>query len=322
MYLNMIFRTATRTSFRLVVLLLTLAAVGCDAVDSTPSSERELVGTWDLDRIQVDTYLTTSAKQEALDPDQKGVGRIALSGDLQGELIYLGRTFLLGPGDPIFVSAEPLNELGFSETSEDAVLLRVAQRDPGDPVSVDLIVGTDVRYSASVSSSVAFDAETRTLSLDNVALLAPGGGTVTANGVLTAATQTLPEGEAVLVGGYTLSTPPSTLVFTFDEDGTFAAISADGGDGEPETTVGTWKVQDGELVLGGDDEDGQSVPPQRWAYRVDEGRLTLENMETGFTGASEGALGPRLYEQAYGLAEGSLIEIGQRSVLEFAAASR
>ena len=315
-------RIATRAPFHVIALLLMLAAIGCDAVDSTPPSERELVGTWTLDRIQAVTYLTASTEQEALDPDEKGVGRIVLSGDLQGELVYLGRTFLLEPGDPIFVSAEPLNELGFSETSEDAVRLRVVQRDPGYPVSVDLIVGTDVRYSVSGSDGVAFDAETHTLSLDNVALSAPGGGTVTANGVLAAATQTLPEGEAVLVGGYTLSTPPSTLVFTFDEDGTFAAMSADGGDGEPETTVGTWEVQDGELVLEGDDEDGQPLPPERVSYRIGEGRLTLENMEAGFTVGGEEALGLRLYEQAYGIEAGSLIEVGQRSVLEFAATSR
>ena len=311
-------RIATRAPFHVIAFLLMLAAIGCDAVDPIPSSERELVGTWTLDRIQAATYLTVNAEQEALDPDQKGTGRIVLSGDLQGELAYLGRTFLLEPSDPIFVSAEPLNELGYSETSEDSVRLRVVQR---DPVSVDLIVGTDVRYSVSGSDGVAFDAETHTLSLDGVTLSAPGGGTVTANGVLTATTQTLPEGEAVLVGGYTLSVPPSTLMFTFNEDGTFVTTAASE-DVEPETIVGTWEVQDGELVLEGDDEDGQPLPPERVSYRIGEGRLTLENMETGFTVGGEEALGLRLYEQAYGIEAGSLIEVGQRSVLEFAATSR
>ena len=303
----------------LSTFLFALALAGCDTGDPARLGERGPVGTWALERLRADTYLTTSTSQEVIDPDKKGAGRIVLAGDLQGELAYLGRALpTLEPAVPIFASAEPVSELGFLSTPEDAVRLRVVA---GDLASVDLFVGAEVRYSAVRSSGVAFDPETHTLSLDDVALSAPGGETVTASGTLAAATQALPAGEASPVGGYTLNTPADALVLTFDEDGTFAATSANE-PGEPETTVGTWEVQDGELVLEGDDEAGQPLPPQRIPYRVDEGRLTFEDAEANFIGIDGGALWLRLYEQVYGIEGGALVEVEQRGELEFAATSR
>ena len=295
---------------------LFLAASGCDSESPIRQSDRGPVGSWTLERLETDTYFTVSSAQEIIDPESEGAGEITLTGGVQATLTYLGRALpTLEPSVPIYAAAGPLTELGFLTPPDDAVRLRVLNN---EPAGATVFVGTESRYTTDEESGIAFDAETSTLTLNDVTLSASDGAVVTADGILQAAIRALPVGEATRVGGFVLDVPTSTLTLTFAEDGTFTATSIDES-GELEMSAGTWRVEEDELVLEVDNEE-VPLPPQRVSYRTSEGRLVLEEAAFDFLRASEEET-RAIYEQVYSVKPGTLTTAEQRSTLDFAAVS-
>ena len=177
-------------------------------------SEEQLVGSWTLSVLQADTYLASETAQEIIDPDEEGAGQITLAEDLRMELSYLRRALpTLESALPFYASAVPLDELGSSPPSGEAVRLRIL---PGDPLRADLFVGEELRYSAEGGEGITLDPASNTVSFESVTLSATDGAVVVADGSLQAATQPLPAGEETRVGGFALEVARGTLLLIFD----------------------------------------------------------------------------------------------------------
>lgn len=296
----------------IVFLFSSVLLSGCDTAGSDRDGDREaLVGTWTLDDVAFNYYLTAETNQSVIDPDEAGDGQIVVSGAVDTELRYLRRTLFFF--EPLVVaSAEPLHLVG--EFAAEVPRLRSALEREGDFtfLTSDVLSGG---FSAPTSGSLRFEASTNTLRASEAVLSDEigDGETVTLGGTLQAATQPLAAGEETLVE---TATPEGTVVgsltFAFDEDGTFTAQSADE-EGEAEETRGTWRVEDGELVL--DAETGDPVlSEQRIRFDVGSDLLRMKDLSAFDTAADSLASGERqealgVFERAYGAAAGSLSRV-------------
>ncbi len=297
------------------LLLAVLLWSGCDAGDPEEGeADREaLIGTWSLDRAALNYYLTSRTDQVVIDPEEEGEGRIVVSGAVEAELSYLRRALSFFGDALVVASAEPLFLVG--EFASEAVRLRTPLEEGGDFTLLAGDLFTE-GFSAPASGDLSFDPATNTLRADEAVLTEEYGGeqTVMLDGSLQAATQPIAAGAEALVETEVFDRlPDESLTFAFNEDNTFTAQSADE-DGETEETRGTWRIEDGELVLDAETGGDPALSSQRIRFDVSAGALRMSGLSTFDTAAdslsaNEQSEALQAFEQAYGAMDGSLLRV-------------
>ena len=310
-------------------LVLALGLAGCDSggagsgTDDGDEARAALVGTWRLQRTAGETFLTSSTTQQVIDPNAPGEGQITLSGDVEGALMHLRRALpTSGNTAPVVASTGPVSDIGVLDPSITDLRFSAggsACASLFNGAGACLYAGEAAWYAYDQTAGLTYDAQRFTLSADGVVLSeADGDGTVTADGSLTAATQTLPAGEATLVDDFSnfvgdLDPETEGAVYVeFAEDGTFTAQAVGF-----YVTTGTWQLEDGALVI--DSGEERVFPAERIAYQVSQDQLTFEDLENQYTFKVVNTANlPAAYGAAYGAEEGTLTDAVQMNTLQFA----
>ncbi len=285
---------------------------------SAAGGDLEIVGTWTLQQLSGYTYLTAGLEQDIIDPDAPAEGSITLSGDLEAELTYLRRVFALsGVSAPAVASDAPVSDFGFPASPGELVQLAAPADDPQQAL---ILANGEARYIAEQTGGITFDSLAHTLTFDDVTLLAEDGDSVRADGSVTAATQSLPAGEATRVDGFTVGIASDALVLTFEEDGTFISEETDA-DGNPETITGTWHIEEGALVVEVEGEEEGQFIGKRITYQVEGEQLMFEEVEEALLTLDEDdrELVREFYERIYGLQDGTLTAFALLTDFQFAA---
>ncbi len=309
----------------LFLVVFAIALAGCDTGDPIAGDdEPSLVGTWTLDLLSIDTYLTASAAQEIIDPNEPGEGQITVSGDLDGTLTYLRR--ILGLPAPFDASDKPITEVGFlkfrNDTATESALQLIVPADEPQDAAVRLGSAVYERSQGDVT------AEGATLSLDAVTFTNDDGAEVTTSGSITAAMQSISAGEEVQADRFELNAPAGEFVITFNEDSTFTALRMEviGEEVVQVESTGTWSIEGNELALETEQIDPAGGNPpfsqDLLSIRVGEGQVVVEDVENPLFNPrnvipNSPSASIDLYEEVFGMQEGTLTDVRQRGTYQF-----
>ena len=237
---------------RLLILLPLLFWIACDedAEDTLPT---ELVGTWYLSNSEAYMEMTTNSDQTMIDQFGPGIGSIEVEGAVNTSL-----TYMILDEDYGAVSIMVANQYPFGPSIYPIYYLMVSSYG-GDLSAVFYAVESDDDYIFYFTESLdlSYDLDSYTVTIGSTEFFGTDmygdSLSVTLSGTIQANSIAIPANTPTQVDfpDSFIDDDASEITMTLEEDGSCVLTEVYGYDDETETEtdVGTWSVNDDQLIL-------------------------------------------------------------------------
>lgn len=315
------------------VLLLTMSMFlfwSCEGEAEAEDEKHpeELVGTWYFTDGEFYTEITTNSDQTMVDKFSAGIGSIDVSGEVTATLTYMGAYDEDGA-----VQISLANQSVFGNW--DFPIYMVFIYSYGGTLSASFIAQEseeDYTYYTTDNVDYSYDASTYTLTINSTDFMEldmstgeiDSSSVVTISGTLQSQTINIPADTPTLVGfGEYLFDYMSEFTISLEADGSWlrTMVMEFEGETETETGVGTWEVDDDQLIIIEEyEENGETeIDTVELDFTLSGNTLTL-TMEESMCEDDEYYPVEECLEETeweFGLESGSLTDIADGWIMNF-----
>lgn len=321
------------------VLLITMSIVlfwSCEdeAEVGDEKHPEELVGTWYFTDGEFDIEITTNSDQTMVNQFSEGIGSIDVSGEVTATLTYM---IMMVEEDDGFVGIMVLNQSPYTVSlgEQDSPFYAFAIYPPEDYVSAMFMVyESEYNYTYYTTDTIEFfyDTSTYTLTINSTDFMEldmstyeiDSSSVVTISGTLQNQTTNIPANsptQVSFVGDLTDYFSEFTVSLNTDGSWLRTMVMEFEGETETETGVGSWEVDDDQLIIIEEyEEDGETeVDTVELDFTLSDNTLTIIMGEDWCEDDEDYSVEECLEEAEgdFGLESGSLTDIVRVWIMNF-----